>query len=333
MDNIFANLFRYQKREAQAAPATGTKTEGGNVHGGSFVERVVHARSPQVALTVSAVYRAVELRAKTIGQMAVQYQTKTLDGGNYVQAMWGPGKRLNYLLQVEPNPLMSASVLWEQVTIARLMEGNGFVYIERDDLGDPVRLWLADCAGYNELAGTYTLTEITPPTTKKYLKADGVLKITIGKDGLAVVADEIRGLASQSADAVSTIDNMLNELNESVETTVKQRDAVRKAISKQEESVNLTGEKYAAIVEKIEAINNEVHTLDELSVNMDKSCNAVVSAVNNLTDSAATCAANSEETSASTAYVQESMSAVTATSNDMNELATRLKDILSEFNL
>jgi HK97 family phage portal protein len=82
----------------------------------------------------------------------------TRDGGNYVQATWGPGKRLNYLLQVEPNPLMSASVLWEQVTIARLMEGNGFVYIERDDMGDPVRLWLADCAGYNELDGTYTLT-------------------------------------------------------------------------------------------------------------------------------------------------------------------------------
>ena len=158
MNNIFANLFRYQKREVQAAPATGTKTNGSNEHGGSFVERVVQARSPQVALTVSAVYRAVELRAKTIGQMAIQYQAMTRDGGNYVQAAWGPGKRLNYLLQVEPNPLMSASVLWEQVTIARLMEGNGFVYIERDDMGDPVRVWLADCAGYNELDGTYTLT-------------------------------------------------------------------------------------------------------------------------------------------------------------------------------
>ena len=158
MNNIFANLFRYQKREVQAAPSTGTKTNGSNEHGGSFVERVVQARSPQVALTVSAVYRAVELRAKTIGQMAIQYQAMTRDGGNYVQAAWGPGKRLNYLLQVEPNPLMSASVLWEQVTIARLMDGNGFVYIERDDMGDPVRLWLADCAGYNELDGTYTLT-------------------------------------------------------------------------------------------------------------------------------------------------------------------------------
>ena len=158
--NLFTptGVIPIRRREAQTAPATGTKTEGSNVRGGSFVERVVQARSPQVALTVSAVYRAVELRAKTIGQMAVQYQTMTRDGGNYVQATWGPGKRLNYLLQVEPNPLMSASVLWEQVTINRLMEGNGFVYIERDDFGEPVRLWLAECAGYNELDGTYTLT-------------------------------------------------------------------------------------------------------------------------------------------------------------------------------
>ena len=149
--------------------------------------------------------------------------------------------------------------------------------------------------------------------------------------GFAVVADEIRGLASQSADAVNTIDNMLGELNESVNTAVRQRDVVRAAVAKQEESVNLTGEKYAAIVEKIEEINAEVRNLDELSVNMDSSCKAVVSAVNNLTDSAATCAANSEETSASTMYVQQSMSAVTATSHDMNELAAKLKDILSEF--
>ena len=41
--------------------------------GGSFEERIVSARHPRVALTVSAVYRAVELRAKTIGQMQMQY--------------------------------------------------------------------------------------------------------------------------------------------------------------------------------------------------------------------------------------------------------------------
>jgi HK97 family phage portal protein len=64
---------------------------------------------------------------------------------------------MNYLLQEEPNPVMSATSLWEQVTINQLQLGNGFVYIERDVFGDPVALWLAVCGGYNEIAGTYNI--------------------------------------------------------------------------------------------------------------------------------------------------------------------------------
>ena len=148
-------------REATPAPIGGdnsTPTQGKELSGGSFEERIVRASNPQTALTVSAVYRAVELRAKTIGQMAIQYQAKSVEGGNFIPSMWGPGKRLNYLLQVEPNPIMSAASLWEQVTIQRLMLGNGFVYIARDDMGEPARLWLATCGGYDMEHGTYNLT-------------------------------------------------------------------------------------------------------------------------------------------------------------------------------
>ena len=133
--------------------------------GGSFEERIVSARHPRVALTVSAVYRAVELRAKTIGQMQMQYQVRDREGGNFVMDVTKPrqnqvsfGTRLNYLLQVEPNPMMSAQSLWEQVTVNRLMLGNGFVYIERDELGEPKYLWLAECGGYNFGTNTYVIT-------------------------------------------------------------------------------------------------------------------------------------------------------------------------------
>ena len=133
--------------------------------GGSFEERIVSARHPRVALTVSAVYRAVELRAKTIGQMQMQYQVRDREGGNFVMDVTKPrqnqvsfGTRLNYLLQVEPNPMMSAQSLWEQVTVNRLMLGNGFVYIERDELGEPKYLWLAECGGYNLGTNTYVIT-------------------------------------------------------------------------------------------------------------------------------------------------------------------------------
>lgn len=158
MDNFFVNMFR--KREATPTPGVPTSTtdEGSKVNGGSFESRIVYARSPEVALTVSAVYRATELRAKTIGQMPIQYRRKDTEKGNFTPWMQGLGKRMNYLLQEEPNPLMSASSLWEQVTIQRLQRGNGFVYIERDVFGDPVHLWYAICGGYNMVNGTYLIT-------------------------------------------------------------------------------------------------------------------------------------------------------------------------------
>jgi HK97 family phage portal protein len=163
MDNIFANLFRYKTREApaQTSVPSSTTDEGQHVKGGSFESRIVYARSPEVALTVSAVYRATELRAKTIGQMPIQYRRKDTEKGNFTPWMQGLGKRMNYLLQEEPNPIMSASSLWENVTIQRMQRGNGFVYIERDVFGDPVHLWYAICGGYNMENGTYLITYLS----------------------------------------------------------------------------------------------------------------------------------------------------------------------------
>jgi HK97 family phage portal protein len=167
MDNFFAKMFR--KREADVVPASTTQPASDSVvSGGSFESRVFTVRDPQIALTVSAVYRATELRAKTIGQMPVQYRRKEADGGNFQPWMSGLGKRINYLLQEEPNPIMTAASLWEQVTINRMQLGNGFVYVERDVFGDPVRLWLAICGGYDYVTGTYNIT---------YLSDRGVVNI------------------------------------------------------------------------------------------------------------------------------------------------------------
>ena len=181
--NWFSNLFKAATptealnfREATigqgtvGVPASTTDTtdyakkqlEG---HGGSFEENIVPVQSPRMALAISAVYRAIELRAKTIGQMQLQYQRLDREGGNYVMDVsnsdryQSAGTKINYLLQVEPNPITTAATLWEQVTIDRLQRGNGFVYIERDtDTDEPIALWRAVCGGYNMGLGTYNLT-------------------------------------------------------------------------------------------------------------------------------------------------------------------------------
>jgi HK97 family phage portal protein len=76
--------------------------------------------------------------------------------------MYGLGKRMNYLLQEEPNPMTSGPSLWEMVTICKIMWGNGFVYVDRDIFGDPQALWLATCGGYDYGNNTYNITYFTP---------------------------------------------------------------------------------------------------------------------------------------------------------------------------
>ena len=85
---------------------------------GSYAEKVVRVSNPQASLTVSAVYRAVELKAKTIGSMEMQYQRKDSERGNFVQSMYGDGRLLNWLMQKRANPIMTGAELFQQIASA-----------------------------------------------------------------------------------------------------------------------------------------------------------------------------------------------------------------------
>ena len=160
--SFFSNLFTptgtipVRKREATpGVPSSTMPADKQKDDSGSYQERIVYARSPEVACSVSAVYRATTLRADVMGVMPVQYQKKDFEGGNYVQDMRGLGKRINYLLQEEPNPIMTATDMWRLVEIGRILMGNAFVYIERDEFGFPIYLWLIKQCGYNINNATY----------------------------------------------------------------------------------------------------------------------------------------------------------------------------------
>ena len=180
---IMGNFFDiFKKREAPTptasvpgVPSSTTPTETPKVEGGDYQERIVPVRSPESACFVSAVYRAVTLRGDTMSVMPVQYRKKDFERDNFVQDMRGLGKRINYLLQEEANPIMTAPDLWNLVELNRTLMGNGFVYIERDEFGLPLYLWLVKECGYNINTATYASivfltdkgyrTEVNVPTS------------------------------------------------------------------------------------------------------------------------------------------------------------------------
>ena len=110
------------------------------------------------SLMVPAWYRGVSLIMQTMGQMVTQFQRINKAGGNFIEDRYGIYRRLNYLLQVRPNPLMTASQMQEQIEYRKIYYGNALVYIERDQYGDVSALWLCTDGGYNVFTDTYDIT-------------------------------------------------------------------------------------------------------------------------------------------------------------------------------
>ena len=162
MDNFFKEFFRAREvaptPPTPGVPSTTDPKDPSNQppKGGNWEANVVRPVG-RSSLLVPAWYRGVSLIMQTMGQMVTQYQRRNQQGGNFVEDLYGKNGDLNYLLQVRPNPMMTASEMQEQIEFRKIYYGNAFVYIERDAVGDPVNLWLATGGGYNPIANTYSL--------------------------------------------------------------------------------------------------------------------------------------------------------------------------------
>ena len=124
--------------------------------GGNWEANVIVPRDKR-SLLVPSWYRGVTLLMQTLGQMLIQFQKLNGEGGNFTEDRFGLGRRMNYLLQVRPNPMMTASQMQEQIVYRTIYFGNAYIYIERDAAGDPLYLWLCTYGAYNPADDTYTL--------------------------------------------------------------------------------------------------------------------------------------------------------------------------------
>jgi HK97 family phage portal protein len=158
MDRIFANLFRKREVAAPSAVPTTTAPQASEAKpkGGNWQSNVVRPYGKS-SLLVPAWYRGVSLIMQTMGQMVTQYQYKNLAGNNFVEARGAKNSYFNYLLQVRPNPMMTASQMQGQIEYRKIYKCNAYVYIEREPSGYPRYMWLCTGGGYDPLSNTYNL--------------------------------------------------------------------------------------------------------------------------------------------------------------------------------
>lgn len=159
--------FREIGEGGSTEPPVGTGAET-RAKGASYSERKVAVSTADKALTVSSWHRGLALIGDTMGMMPVQYQRLNREGGNFIEdASDAPGNyltfgtRLNYLLQLRPNPLMTAFELNKQAAIKRIESGNAFIYIERNAEGEPSAFWLANNGAYLEPTNQFILSYLS----------------------------------------------------------------------------------------------------------------------------------------------------------------------------
>lgn len=176
MDNFFVKRFRSAEPLGKATVADPGKTQAKGV---SFADNAVQVNSPTAALNVAAFYRGVELRARTVSMLKMEYQKLDRMGKNYVQYDRAEGKRINYMLQVQPNPTMTWPVMMMQAEILRIMQGNAVIYVERGIDGEISAFWLCQQASLNTITMQYEIAynSIRGVVSKSEVPATDVIHI------------------------------------------------------------------------------------------------------------------------------------------------------------
>lgn len=137
--------------------------------------------------------------------------------------------------------------------------------------------------------------------------------------GFAVVAEEIRQLSEQTKDASNSITNIINELIQDTKSVNESVDSAVQSITKQNELIEATKEKFAAVNEEVQNMAEGVRESEEIMAGILDSTNAISDDITQLS-------AASEEVAASS---MEGLRTSEATVQAMQSCRDMLEEILS----
>lgn len=149
--------------------------------------------------------------------------------------------------------------------------------------------------------------------------------------GFAVVAAEIKKLASQSAESTDIIDQIISELNDSVEKAVNSIDKVVAITKEQSSTVDETGSKYNEIAAVIADASAAAEQLNVSEKEMVKAKDNILDMMQTLSAIAEENAAGTEEASSAMEEQSASVEEIANTSSKLTELAQDLQSIIKRF--
>lgn len=151
--------------------------------------------------------------------------------------------------------------------------------------------------------------------------------------GFAVVALEIQKLAEQSNISANKIEQIIKDLSQESEKSVKMMEQAREIITKQSMNVEQTGKMFQILQEGIGDSMDRVSKITAQMAGLANVRNSVIGFVQELTEIAQKNAKSAEETSTSVAEARDILQNITEESKELKTVSATLKDNVEIFHL
>lgn len=151
--------------------------------------------------------------------------------------------------------------------------------------------------------------------------------------GFAVVADEVRKLAEQSANASKEIQALIIDIQSEAQNAANAMDSVIQSVADQDKAVDGTEAVFNKIAASINNIVQQTTTIDKALLEMNQYKDDAVQAIENISAVSEETAAASEQVSAATQEMAEGVLSVTNSAKELNKAARELKDAIQIFKI
>jgi len=149
--------------------------------------------------------------------------------------------------------------------------------------------------------------------------------------GFSVVADEIRKLADESNNAARQISELVKENQLKSASTVTSVNHVEEKVSLGVDIASEVGESIKNIIDNIKNIVNEIDQIDDANERQAQSTKEMEKAISNLAITSNEVAEGTENISTGIEEQLRTMTEIETTTEQLSEMAKRLRDVTSGF--
>jgi methyl-accepting chemotaxis protein len=149
--------------------------------------------------------------------------------------------------------------------------------------------------------------------------------------GFAVVAEEVKKLAEESSNSVKKIEDIINEVQASIQTTVEGIDKTEIMEKNQETSLAHTVKVFGEVSEAIALVNENTKAITNATNDLNTHALETAKLINDVAGIAQQIAASTEEISASTQQQSSGMHNIVQSSKELFRIATNLENNTKKF--